>query len=98
MGRYRFTRRREFEPVMCFYHTVGVGGRAALRGFAKMDCAESRRISRKKRSDVSKELAANILRRWNMFAKRRIIFIQEPVVVTIVNDPSATLFDLADID
>src|SRR5256885_2333870 len=98
MRRHRFACRREFEPVICVYHTVGVGGRAALRGFAKMDRAKFRWISGKKRSDVSEKLPAKILRRWNMVAKRRIIFIQKPMVVMVVNDLSGALFDLADID
>src|SRR6266550_1140418 len=98
MWRHRFACRGEFEPVICFYHTVGVGGRAALRSFAKMDRAEFRWISGKKRSDVSEKLPANSLRRWNVVAKRRVIFIQKLMVVTPVNDLSGALFNLADID
>ena|SRR5438046_6893581 len=98
MWRHRFACRGEFEPVICFCHTVGVDGRAALRGFAKMDRAEFRRISGEKRNDVSEKLPANSLRRWNVIAKRRVIFIQKPMVVMVVNDVSGALFDLTNID
>jgi hypothetical protein len=33
-----------------------------------------------------------------VLAKRRVIFIQKPMVVTAVNDLSGALFNLADID
>ena len=98
MWRHRFACRGEFEPVICVYHTVGIGRRAALRGFAKMDRTKFRRISSKKRSDVSKKLPANILRCWNVVAKRRVIFIQKSMAVMVMNAPSGALFDLADID